>query len=92
MSGRQRQTTAQEVVAQGAIDDAMNGRIPRLGSYTVRFASGSFRTTVPKMFCENLGFENGDIAGVYADFDQGLLVYDLQEGPEYDPEVTHGGE
>lgn len=88
-------TTPREVVAQGALDDAKNGRIPLIGDYTLRLSSGAFRTTVPMMFCQNLGYENGDVAGVYADFDRGLLVYDLQHGGEYDPdvsEVEHGEE
>lgn len=92
MSGFKPTTTPREVVAKGAMDDAQNGRIPLIDDYTLRFSSGAFRTTVPMMFCSNMGFQNGDVAGVYADFDRGLLVYDFQSGPEYDSdaEVKHG--
>lgn len=94
MSGLTSTTTPREVVAKGAMEDAQNGRIPLIGDYTLRSSCGAFRTTVPMMFCRNMGFENGDVAGVYADFDRGLLVYDLQQGPEYDPEEEeeHGEE
>lgn len=72
------------MVAQSAINDAQNGKLPFIDDYTLQFASGAFRTTVPMMFCDNMGFEKGDIAGVYADFDRGLLVYDFQEGSNYE--------
>jgi hypothetical protein len=66
------------------MEDAENGRTPLIGDYTLRFSSGAFRTSVPVMFCQNLDFEDGDVAGVYADFNRGLLVYDFQTGPDYD--------
>lgn len=90
MSGSPSTTTPREVVAKGAMDDAQNGKLPLIGDYTLRHSSGAIRTTVPMMFCQNLGYGNGDVAGVYADFDRGLLVYDLQTGPEY--EVDDGDE
>lgn len=87
MSGRP--TTPRDVVAQGAIDDAKNGRIPRIGEYTLRQSSKAFRTTVPMMVCRNLDVKDGSVADVYADFEQGLLVYDIQQSDE-EVGVEHG--
>jgi len=70
-------THPREIVAQRAIEAARDGNLPLLDEYTLRYSSGAWRTTVPKLFCDNVGVENGTVAGVYADFERGLLVYDL---------------
>jgi len=82
------------VVAQTAVKSALDGKLPLIDDYKLQHSCGAFRISSPSMFFRNTPFQKGDVAGVYADFERGVLVYDFQARDEYDPDVDEdlGGE
>lgn len=92
MSSEPRTSTPREVLAQAAVKSANNGTLPLVGEYNLQEESRRFRIGSPPVFFENTPYEKGHIAGVYAAFSEGVLVYDFQErvdGYDRDEEVDH---
>lgn len=79
MSSESRTQTPREVLAQAAVKSANNGNLPLVGDYNVQYSTRSWRIGAPPVFFENTPFQKGHIAGVYAAFGDGMLVYDYQE-------------
>jgi len=73
-----------EVAATEAVERAQNGELPLLDEHILSRGSGSFRSTLPITFFRNTPYTTGDVAGAYADFEQGILVLDYQQGGEYE--------
>lgn len=85
MSSNPGAQTPREVLAQSAVKSANNGELTYTNYYKLQHSSSNFRITVPLVFLENTGFQKSHVAGVYASFDEGILVYDFQKRTdEYD--------
>jgi len=80
-------TSPREVVAQTAVQHALEGKLPLIDDYKLQHSCGAYRISSPSMFFRNTPFTKGHVAGVYADFERGVLVYDFQARGSYDPDL-----
>lgn len=73
------QTTRQDrrVEAQAAVDRAMNGNLVKLRSYALMQNNGRYLIGVPPEAPRNLPASKGDEPPVFADFQNGFIVYDM---------------
>jgi len=68
------------VEAQAAVDRAMKGDLIELRTYALMQNNGRYLIGVPPEGPQNLPASKGDDTPVYADFQNGFLVYDFAPG------------
>lgn len=80
------QTTRQDrrVQAQAAVDRAMRGELIELRSYALMHNNGRHLIGVPPEAPSNLPVSKGDDIPVFADFQNGFLVFDFAPEMEVD--------
>lgn len=78
-------TRAREIEAQAAVEAAANGDLPFVNDYRLQYSAGQYRLGVDPFFANNTIFGKGSVSGLYVDVERGMLVYDFQQGEEYDP-------
>lgn len=87
-------TRPREIEAKAAVQAAANGDLPYVNDYTLQYSASQFRVGVDPFFTNNTSFGKGSVAGLYVDIERGMLVYDFQQGDEYNPtkEGKYGNE
>lgn len=69
-----------EIMAEAAVDRAVQGELIQVGEYTLRHFEGHYEVTLSPMCVRNTPVCAGDTLASYLDKENGFIVYDIGGG------------